>query len=226
MPSAVVYVKFAPRRRTSSAFATSIVAGEVKQSASLSANVLAAIIVPLLNSDVERDMGCVDGSQTARDNSAVPESCLRYVRSAIRERCARLLHGFGVGGHPLPDPTDCFAQIPAHCCDGVVHVWRNDRMHTARHEPVALQLAQRLGQHLLADAADQFAKACEPNRITGLERIDHKERPFIGHAVEKLSDEPLGPVAINDVSHSIHQDSIALRSALLPTDTVDLLFAL
>jgi hypothetical protein len=56
-----------------------------------------------------------------------------------------------------------------------------------RHEPVALELAQRDREHALADPVDPPLQLGEAQRPL-LEQRDRQQRPLVGDAVEDLAD--------------------------------------
>jgi channel protein (hemolysin III family) len=91
----------------------------------------------------------------------------------------------------------------------VVDSGRDDRVHGSRDQAVALQSAQRLGEHLGAHPVDPFRQlgvALRPLR----ERDDDQHAPGVADAVENLS---AGTVPVVDIA--FHQDTIPeVRTAL------------
>src|ERR1700730_7638102 len=60
-------------------------------------------------------------------------------------------------------------------------------------EAVALHLAERLGQHLLADADDVLAQSGKPQLTFFLQYLQNQHGPFVGDAADQLVDESLDP---------------------------------
>src|SRR5258708_18756922 len=69
----------------------------------------------------------------------------------------------------------------------VIHARRNGREHRARHQAVALEPAQRQGQHPLRDAADHALDLVEAARAAS-EQHDDEHAPFIADPGQDRSD--------------------------------------
>ena len=96
-------------------------------------------------------------------------------------------------------------------------------MNVACHEPVTLELPQRLGEHLLADAAHALPERAESHFAPLTKRIDDEQGPLVGDAVEHLVDQRrLGGLRIgvgNACRHGFLAVRMALAGAFFPLDT-------
>jgi len=61
------------------------------------------------------------------------------------------------------------------------------------HQAVALHLPKSLGQHLLADAADQLAYAREAQFAMLGQHLQNQHGPLVRHAPDYVVDQPLNP---------------------------------
>ena len=77
-------------------------------------------------------------------------------------------------------------SVRAQRRERVLHARRHDRVDRARHEPVALELAQRDGQHPLRDPVDLAPQLVEAQRAP-FEQRDRQQRPLVRDAVEDLA---------------------------------------
>jgi len=93
--------------------------------------------------------------------------------------------------HPGPHAADGFAQALTERGEPVVHARWNFGVDAASDQAVSFKLPQRLGQHLLADAANAFQETGKPHFLLAVKSIDHQQRPFVGHALQDLADERL-----------------------------------
>ena len=74
-------------------------------------------------------------------------------------------------------------QRSAEAGERIFHFRRDDRVDFADDQPIAFQTAERLGEHLLRDAADgsaQFSVALRSVR----QDLDDERGPFVGYSIE------------------------------------------
>src|SRR5688572_23622971 len=90
---------------------------------------------------------------------------------------------------PDPDAAKRRAEAFPERGQPIVHARGDDGMDAARHEPVALELAESFGQHALADAVDALAQAGEAHLFLAFQGIDDEERPAVSDALENLAHE-------------------------------------
>ena len=95
----------------------------------------------------------------------------------------RLAHLRDVVLRPRLEVLDRVEQRVAEVGQRVVDADRDGRRHGAGDQAVALQGAQGLGQHLLADPGQLPGQLGEPQRAVG-ERRDHQGHPLVGDPVE------------------------------------------
>src|ERR1700722_11610597 len=62
-------------------------------------------------------------------------------------------------------------------------------MHGPRDQAVALHLAQRLREHLLADTLDQFAEAREAQLTLFCQYLKNQHRPLVSDAADQVVNE-------------------------------------
>src|ERR1700722_22736 len=62
-------------------------------------------------------------------------------------------------------------------------------MHGPRDQAVALHLAQRLREHLLADTFNQFAQARETQLTFFRQYLKHEHRPLVGYTSDQVVNE-------------------------------------
>src|SRR5690606_35964579 len=91
-----------------------------------------------------------------------------------------------VGTGPGDERLDGAEQAAAERGELVVDPGRDDGVHGAGDEPVALQPAERAGEHPLADAVDRPPQLGEPAGAAA-EQLDHQQRPLVGQAVEQVA---------------------------------------
>lgn len=97
--------------------------------------------------------------------------------------------GFGVFFGPDPYAAEGFAQAIAKIGEAVVDVRRNDGVHGASDEAVGLHPAKGLGEHLLADVADELAEMGEADGAMLGEDVEDEHGPLVGNAGDDLADE-------------------------------------
>ncbi len=68
----------------------------------------------------------------------------------------------------------------------VVDAWWHDGVDGAGEDTVTLEVAQRQGQHPLADAVDLALELTEAEHAVA-EQLDDEERPLVGEPVEQLA---------------------------------------
>ena len=99
----------------------------------------------------------------------------------------------GVRHRPLHQRPDRLEERAPERRERVVDARWHDRVHGSRHQPVALQPADRHGQHPLADPVDAAQQLREaPRSVT--EQVDHEHGPLVADAVEHLAQVALGHV--------------------------------
>lgn len=89
-------------------------------------------------------------------------------------------------------------------------------MNVPRHEAVAFELAQGLGEHLLAHAADAIPQLREAHLAALPQLVDDEKRPFVGDALEDLTYERF----LFRSFIGIHKVSIAPSGAYFPKETI------
>ena len=107
----------------------------------------------------------------------------------LSEGRAGLGDGFGVFFGPDPYAAEGFAQAIAEIGEAVVDVWGDDGVHGASDEAVGLHLAKGLGEHLLADVADELAEMGEADGAMLGEDVEDEHGPLVGDAGDDLADE-------------------------------------
>ena len=65
----------------------------------------------------------------------------------------------------------------------IFYLRRHNRMHSALHQPIALEAAQGLGEHFLRNPADLALKSGVTHCAAG-KNLDDKRSPFVSNAVE------------------------------------------
>src|ERR1700761_3690753 len=104
--------------------------------------------------------------------------------------------GVAVGPvHQLPDGDE---QRGAHRGQLVVHPRRDDRVHGPGHQPVALQPAQRHGQHPPGDPVDAPAQLAEPLAALA-ELVDDEHRPLVPDPVQYVAGPAVGERRARDL---------------------------
>jgi len=88
---------------------------------------------------------------------------------------------------PFAQRFDRLPQAASEIGQFVIHARRNGREHRARHQAVALEPAQRQGQHPLRDAADHALDLVEAARAAS-EQHDDEHAPFIADPGQDRSD--------------------------------------
>src|SRR5947207_1524447 len=68
----------------------------------------------------------------------------------------------------------------------VFYLRRHNRMHSALHQPIALEAAQGLGEHFLRNPADLALKSGVTHCAAG-KNLDDEGSPFVSYAVEHQS---------------------------------------
>src|ERR671915_391910 len=99
------------------------------------------------------------------------------IRSLRREDC------LGVVANPVGEVAESGGDAPAERGQSVRHLRGRDGLDLAVHQAVAHQGAQRLRQHLLADALDPVTQLIEP-QVTPAQRSQHQHSPPPGNVVE------------------------------------------
>ena len=105
------------------------------------------------------------------------------------KRVARFLYRIVIFFGPDPDAAECFAESTAEIGEGVVDVRGNNGVDGPYDEAVAFHLADGFGEHLLADAAGEFAELGEANGAVVGEDIEDNHGPLIGDAFDDFVDE-------------------------------------
>src|SRR3546814_14250901 len=77
------------------------------------------------------------------------------------ERRSRRFHFAQMRFGPVPHAAKGLAQALAERGQAIFDLGRDDRVNLAMNQPVALHRAQRLSQHLLADARNELGEAGE-----------------------------------------------------------------
>jgi len=93
-------------------------------------------------------------SNPAMSFCAGPTSCLLWSLPSLVVLATRAPHLVHVRLDPEPDATHRFTELLADRRQAVVHARRHHGVHAPHHEPVTLELAPYLRQHLAADTAD------------------------------------------------------------------------
>src|SRR5262249_21197626 len=86
---------------------------------------------------------------------------------------------FRPAAKPLQRLDQCASQLRKR----IFHFRWYNRMHCALHQAVALEAAQRLGEHFLRNPADLALKRGITYRAAG-KNLDDERSPFISNAVE------------------------------------------
>jgi len=107
----------------------------------------------------------------------------------LAKRFAGLGDGFRVFFSPDPDAAEGFAEAVAERGEAVVDVWGDDGVDGAGDEAVGLHLAEGLGEHLLADVADELAELGEAEGAVFGEDVEEEHGPLVGDAGDDLADE-------------------------------------
>ena len=89
-------------------------------------------------------------------------------------------------------------------------------MHVTRHQPVALELAQRLREHFLAHVAEALAEAGKAQLAAALELLDDEQRPLVRDAPEHLVHERFLLRRRFRAGHGFSEESIAQWGAYFP----------
>ena len=87
---------------------------------------------------------------------------------------------------PVPYLAERGAQALSRRSQFVFDPGRNDGEHGSLEQAVALHFPQGLGQHLLADSADQAANLREAQAPVFVENLQCQHGPFVGHPADDL----------------------------------------
>jgi len=90
---------------------------------------------------------------------------------------------------PHPDATERFAETAAEVGQSVVNMGRNDGVDGALDEAILLHLANGFGEHLLANAAGEFAELGKSNGAVVGEDIENDHGPLVGDAFDDFANE-------------------------------------
>src|SRR5579871_911499 len=85
---------------------------------------------------------------------------------------------------PLRERAERTAEGAAERRELVLHARLNLRVDGPLHQSVALEVAQRLRQHLLRDAADHAPQLVEAAVLSLGQDADNQRRPLVGDAIE------------------------------------------
>jgi hypothetical protein len=88
---------------------------------------------------------------------------------------------------PLGQRPDGRAQRAPERREFVLHAWWNFGVNRAFDQTVALQIPQRLREHLLRDAPDRTPQFVETARLRLGEDPDDERRPLVGDSVQDCS---------------------------------------
>lgn len=116
---------------------------------------------------------------------------------------------------PVADDRDGLPKAAPKRRQRIFHRHRHGWRDLARHQSVALERPQRLGQHLLGDAADAGAKLGEAQGSI-VERQHHQHGPFVGDAPEHLPGGAGVHHHIEAVVHGYPQGTYTTYMCLLP----------
>src|SRR5215212_9661394 len=94
-----------------------------------------------------------------------------------------------VPARPQAKTADRFKQGAAQPGELIIHARGNCRKNSAGNQTVALQAAQRQGQHALRNAAERAANLIEPFPTTP-QFAYYQHRPFVTHTREHLAHRP------------------------------------
>src|SRR3977135_267969 len=85
-------------------------------------------------------------------------------------------------GEVVVGPVDQLVQdrveAAAPVGEGVLHPWRDGRIHGSSHEAVAFEVAQGGAEHALGDALGQAEELVEASRLA-IQTADHDHRPLV-----------------------------------------------
>src|SRR5256885_8038199 len=84
---------------------------------------------------------------------------------------------------PPAKPLQWLNQCASQLGERIFHFWRDNRMNSALHKAVALQAAERLGEHFLRNPSDLTLKRGIAHRA-GSKNLNDKRRPFVSNAVK------------------------------------------
>mgnify|MGYP007123211350 CR=1 FL=1 len=68
----------------------------------------------------------------------------------------------------------------------IFNLGRDNRMNLARHQTIALHLAQCLRQHLLADTGHGLAQLVEAHHFPVVQLFEHNQCPLVGNITHQL----------------------------------------
>src|SRR5579862_5124861 len=92
-----------------------------------------------------------------------------------------------IAQRPGAERRDRLQQVAAERRERIIDARRDGRKHRARHQTVALEPAQRQGQHALRDAADRAPQLVEAQRAVA-KPADHQNRPFVADPGQDVAD--------------------------------------
>ena len=126
------------------------------------------------------------GSRSAPLALALAADDLSARRLRVVTRTSRI-HLLDVRLRPREQRFHRVEQRPAERGERVLHARRHLGVHRPLHEPVALEAAQRHGEHALADPFHAPLQLAEPQRPSAAEDRDHVHRPLVTHARQHLA---------------------------------------
>jgi len=185
---------------------------------------------PHRSDEIARELGLASSAAIGSTRARLMKKDVLFAAHALAARVEARAGGFNVGlmpERPCAERPDRLSQRTAERGELVIDARRDRRRDGARHEPVALEAAQREREHALRDAADRALDLTEATRTVG-ELHDEQHAPLIAHAREDRPDgtavgrhllRPGGSLAVPQFHHC-HSLRTASRSRILPQEQI------
>ncbi|MNL28876.1 hypothetical protein D3C87_1505400 [compost metagenome] len=87
---------------------------------------------------------------------------------------------------PVPKRADRLLKGLAKFGEAILHPGRHFGIDGPRDQAVALEIAQRQGQHALRYTVDQALEFVEPQRAIAAQHADHHDAPLVADAIEHV----------------------------------------